>query len=208
MAKKTKEQTEITKQAIIEAAIDVFYEVGLSKATIKNIVDRTELTRGAFYWHFANKEEILSYLLDKTIAKYQHYFEELINESSNSIQLLSQHAINLFTTICDNERERKVFAIFMQTVGSQQEMTEFRQHSESIYFESQEFYKQQFESAKKDNLISEIHSSELLAFGYNAYITGIIDSWYASPTDNNMNIGEHAHSLIELFLAPLLKNNK
>ncbi len=206
MVKKNKEQSELTRQTIINAAIDVFYEMGVSNATVKNIVDRTKVTRGAFYWHFSNKEEILNCLLDETITKYDAYFEALIKEDLSAIQRLTIHAKNLFETIYSNQKQRKVFAIFMQTVGSQKEMTRFHQHSESAYFDSIKFYKQQFECAMKEKLISNKQSSELLAFGYNAYITGIIDSWFASPTNKNLNIGENAQELIELFLTPLLIN--
>ena len=48
-----------TKMQIIEAAIELYKERGYENVSVKDICDRLSLTRGAFYYHFKSKDEIL-----------------------------------------------------------------------------------------------------------------------------------------------------
>ncbi|MGW0558404.1 ScbR family autoregulator-binding transcription factor [Streptomyces sp. NPDC002926] len=47
-----------TRMAILVAAADVFDEVGYEAATISEILQRSGMTKGALYFHFASKEEL------------------------------------------------------------------------------------------------------------------------------------------------------
>ncbi|MGW1766589.1 ScbR family autoregulator-binding transcription factor [Streptomyces sp. NPDC002073] len=47
-----------TREAILTAAAEVFDEVGYEAATIAEILQRSGLTKGALYFHFASKEEL------------------------------------------------------------------------------------------------------------------------------------------------------
>ena len=55
MARKTKEEAEKTRQQILDAALDVFYEKGYSRSTLVDIAQQIGLTKGAIYWHFKSK---------------------------------------------------------------------------------------------------------------------------------------------------------
>ncbi|MEQ0558482.1 helix-turn-helix domain-containing protein [Amycolatopsis sp. NEAU-NG30] len=47
-----------TRRRVIEAAYDVFAEMGIRDAPVELICDRAGFTRGAFYSNFASKEEL------------------------------------------------------------------------------------------------------------------------------------------------------
>ncbi|MDX3187350.1 helix-turn-helix domain containing protein [Streptomyces sp. MN03-5084-2B] len=47
-----------TRRRVIEAAYDVFAELGIRDAPVELICDRAGFTRGAFYSNFASKEEL------------------------------------------------------------------------------------------------------------------------------------------------------
>ena len=48
-----------TRTRLLDAAVDVFAERGLSGATVELICERAGFTRGAFYSNFSTKEELL-----------------------------------------------------------------------------------------------------------------------------------------------------
>lgn len=58
MARKTKAEAERTRQQIIDAARNVFYECGVTRSTLEGIAAAAGVTRGAVYWHFKNKTEL------------------------------------------------------------------------------------------------------------------------------------------------------
>ena len=56
--RKTKEEAQQTRSNLLNAALNVFYERGVSKASLDEIAKTAGVTRGALYWHFKNKEDL------------------------------------------------------------------------------------------------------------------------------------------------------
>jgi AcrR family transcriptional regulator len=57
-------RSEITRRKILDAAIDVFDEVGYTVAGWGTIVERTGMTKGALYHHFDAKEPLASAIIE------------------------------------------------------------------------------------------------------------------------------------------------
>lgn len=55
-----------TRTAILNAAIQELSERGVSGATIERISRRAGLTRGAFYWHFKDKCDLIRALIESS----------------------------------------------------------------------------------------------------------------------------------------------
>ena len=56
-------RSELTRRKIIDAAIDVFAEVGYAGAAWGTIIERTGMTKGALYHHFDSKESLASAII-------------------------------------------------------------------------------------------------------------------------------------------------
>ncbi len=69
MARRTKEEAEQTKQAVIRSALDLFYEKGFVRSTFDDIAKRINLTKGAVYWHFRNKADLLTEIIRQEFQK-------------------------------------------------------------------------------------------------------------------------------------------
>ena len=65
MVRRTKEQSEQTRCAIIAAAREVFYHNGVTRTTLEQIATAAGVTRGAIYWHFAGKAELFFAMRDE-----------------------------------------------------------------------------------------------------------------------------------------------
>ncbi|EPN6727339.1 TetR family transcriptional regulator [Pseudomonas sp. GD03817] len=63
MARKTVAEAEETRQRIIDAAVEVFAAQGVPDATLDQIARKAGVTRGAVYWHFNGKQEVLQAVL-------------------------------------------------------------------------------------------------------------------------------------------------
>lgn len=68
--RRTKEDAEQTRKAILASAMDMFYEKGYSKTTFDEIAKRINLTKGAVYWYFRNKPDIVAALINDYAEKY------------------------------------------------------------------------------------------------------------------------------------------
>jgi AcrR family transcriptional regulator len=58
-------RSEVTRRKILDAAIDVFGEVGYAAAGWNAIVERTGMTKGALYHHFDAKEPLASAIIEE-----------------------------------------------------------------------------------------------------------------------------------------------
>lgn len=58
-------RSEATRQKILDAAVDVFNEVGYAAADRGTIIERTGMTKGAFYHHFDSMESLASAIIDE-----------------------------------------------------------------------------------------------------------------------------------------------
>lgn len=56
--RRTKAEADQTREAILSAAIGVFVQRGVSRASLDEIARAAGVTRGAVYWHFKDKLEI------------------------------------------------------------------------------------------------------------------------------------------------------
>ncbi len=66
MARRTKEDTEKTYLALLDAATRVFSERGVANTTLNDIASAAGLTRGAVYWHFENKDALIKALWEQS----------------------------------------------------------------------------------------------------------------------------------------------
>ena len=55
--RRTKEQAEQTRVAILEAAERLFLEKGVAQCSLEQIARAAGVTRGAVYWHFDTGEK-------------------------------------------------------------------------------------------------------------------------------------------------------
>lgn len=56
---RTREQAEQTRNLVLKAASELFVEKGFTNISITEIAEKIAATKGAVYWHFKNKDEIL-----------------------------------------------------------------------------------------------------------------------------------------------------
>jgi len=61
-------RSEATRRKILDAAIEVFTAVGYASADRNAIIQRTGMTKGAFYHHFASMESLASAIIDEGTA--------------------------------------------------------------------------------------------------------------------------------------------
>lgn len=67
--RKTKEDMLITREQILEASFDCFYENGFERTSLEKIAERIDVTRGAIYWHFSNKKTLYRAVVDYTLER-------------------------------------------------------------------------------------------------------------------------------------------
>lgn len=70
--KRTKEEAQETQKNILKNAVALFIEKGYENTSLDSIAEKAEVTKGAIYWHFKDKSQILDKIID-------HYDREAID---------------------------------------------------------------------------------------------------------------------------------
>lgn len=65
MARKTPAEAARTRQRILDAAGAVFSRDGIAETTLEQIAQQAGVSRGAIYWHFKGKRDLLQTLFDE-----------------------------------------------------------------------------------------------------------------------------------------------
>ena len=66
-SEKRKRSAPITEAALLRAAEEVFAAKGFVTATVADIVERAEVSRGTFYLYFTNKDDIFATLMSRVV---------------------------------------------------------------------------------------------------------------------------------------------
>ena len=119
MARKSKEEAEKTRQAVIDAALDVFSEKGYAKATFDEIAARAGFTKGAVYWYFRNKADLVVALISEYMERKRLELMPSIPEGDTLDDLL-----DYFTLWAKVLREDMRFSKFNRFIICQMEWSE------------------------------------------------------------------------------------
>jgi AcrR family transcriptional regulator len=63
------ELSEDRKNEILDAALEVFGEMGLQEASVDDVVERSGLSKGTLYWYFKSKDRLIGALMRRFFAQ-------------------------------------------------------------------------------------------------------------------------------------------
>ena len=69
MVTKKKDLSEERKNEILDAALEVFGELGLQEASVDDVVERAGLSKGTLYWYFKSKDRLIGALMKRFFAQ-------------------------------------------------------------------------------------------------------------------------------------------
>ncbi len=112
MARKTKEEAEQTRAALLEAAEQVFFVKGVARTTLDDIASAAGMTRGAVYWHFDNKDDLLTALFNQATLPKEAMMIELDKCSdADPLGALRQMFVNSLVLLVQSKQQQRIFSI-------------------------------------------------------------------------------------------------
>ncbi|KKC04551.1 TetR/AcrR family transcriptional regulator [Mycobacterium nebraskense] len=99
-------RSEATRRKILDAAIEVFGEVGYAAAGWGAIIERTGMTKGALYHHFDSKESLASDILTEGSDSLLTAFGNVCGSSSPGLENLLHGAFTIVEVLNSDKTVR------------------------------------------------------------------------------------------------------
>jgi AcrR family transcriptional regulator len=83
--------SEERKDQILDAASEVFTEKGFQKARMDDIVEKSGLSKGALYWYFKSKDDIVIGIFERIFSREARDLEALLASDGTASYRLMQY---------------------------------------------------------------------------------------------------------------------
>lgn len=112
MVRKTKEEAQETRERLLDAAGDMFSEKGVTKTSLEDIAKAAGVTRGAVYWHFKNKTDLVDALWQrKKMPLDEAWGDCCASRESDPLGRIRANAIEMLRRAANDPKTRQVYDI-------------------------------------------------------------------------------------------------
>lgn len=110
--RRSKEDAEQTRTAILDAAEMVFCDQGIAAATLERISRTAGVTRGAFYWHFKDKQCLLNALRERSAMPQEALMRAAAADGHDDpLGMLGEASAEVLALLENDERRQRLFTI-------------------------------------------------------------------------------------------------
>ena len=194
MARRTKDDALATRDRILDAAELVFEQRGVSRCSLQEIAQAAGVTRGAIYWHFENKADLVNAMFKRVTLP----LDEAINRSADpdtadSVLEVRNSLLNaLRKTVADPQLQR-VFVIKMQKVEYVDELLVVRDRRVNNRAGLIRNVEVGLERAMATGRLNRRTPALATAIGLYALTSGLIENWLLHPSAFDLvRVGEQA----------------
>ena len=123
MPRRTKQAAQVTRAHLLDTAEQVFLARGVARSSLQDIAQAAGLTRGAIYWHFADKLALFDAMvarvhlpLEQALAGAEQALPPVPQASSHPpdpLAALRRLALAPFALLAQDEQARRVFTILL-----------------------------------------------------------------------------------------------
>ncbi len=202
MPRRTKDEAEATRNALLDAAEKIFYKRGVTRTSLEKVAKAAGMTRGAVYWHFKDKIELCEAMLERVFLPQEDMLEQLASQKGDTplddLCNACCESLRLFAT--DKHRQR-VVSILMFRCEYVEEMAAVmkRRHACKDHMLKQAITL--FERAKKLGHLPAHWPPHTAAIALQALMNGLIT--YGLERGKSFNLIKVGPASIEAFFRSL-----
>ncbi len=202
MARKTKEEARETRSQVLDAAEQVFSQKGVTNTSLNEIAIAAGVTRGAIYWHFKNKYELIAALLERVKLPLDDMLAaQGADHADDPLGQIRAKSITVLQRCVSDTHLRAVCTILFhkcERIADAQPLMD--RHLASRADCAQEL-EGNFSAAIAAGQLPADTDPKLATLGLFSYIDGLIYNWLLDP--DQFHLAEAAPRLVETYLCGL-----
>ena len=202
MVRKTKEEALETRNAILDAAEIVFQERGVSKTSLAEIAAAAGVTRGAIYWHFANKVDLFDAMIQRVFGLMEAKLADLqAQKHENPVDLLRELAFYFIDRVVNDQRYYRILEISWHKCEYVGEMAEIRDSHLECGNRFMGVSIEAFRLSRELGFFPENVDPHLAAVGLITVVDGMVTNWTLDKSSFPLAI--YGPRIIDAYLAGL-----
>ncbi len=175
--RRTKEDAEKTREAILKGALRVFYRNGVSRATLAEIGTEAGVTRGAVYWHFKDKIDLFLQLHAHMNRFPEAKPEFWSDEAIETLEDLKLAMLRRLLQFYENREARMFLMIVYSRMEYVEDFKELWRHERHYQRSSMRELEKTFVRLREAGQIHERISPSHAARHTYVFLDGMFDSW-------------------------------
>ena len=202
MARKTKEEAQATRDRILDTAEQVFSERGVARTSLADIADAAGVTRGAIYWHFRNKGDLFTALLDRVALPMEEMVARAADENAaDPLAAMRACCVYVLRRTVRDAQCRRVFEILAHKCEYVDEMHALVARHMQCRSQGIGMIERALRNAvRRGQLPKQLHVRRA-AVGLHAYVDGLIYNWLLDPS--SFALDRDAGALVDQYLRGL-----
>ncbi len=182
MARKTKEEALKTRESILDAAVQVFSARGVSRTTLANIAKEAGVTRGAIYWHFQNKEDLLNALWQQILLPFEPINQAIANpDEPDPLGKFQETHIAFFKSLKEDPRLLQLCQILFNKCEAVEGTGTLHMHRVNCHLEGQRKIENILCKAIALGQLPANLDVRLGSIATLAFIDGLVNNWIMFP---------------------------
>ena len=179
MVRKTKENAELTRQRIIDAARVVFLSRGVSRSSLEHIATEAQVTRGAVYWHFKNKTEIFYAMRDQVFLPLIDRMDDTlaIESKEDPLTQIEQSLSDTINALNENIEMRQTYEIMMIKCEYVDEFATVLQQIIHNCANITDKFELAYQRASTQGILAAGHKPRALALDTHLFFSGLLHMW-------------------------------
>lgn len=203
MVRRTKEEAQETRQRILDAAEKAFYARGVARTTLADIAALANVTRGAIYWHFNNKADLLQAMLDDLFKPLDALAEASMSlDEMDPLGCLRQLLINLFHQVALDPKTRRINEIMFHKCEFTNEMCDLRRQRQAASLDCNKRIEATLANAVLKAQLPNNLDTVRAAIALRAFIDGVLGQWLL--VSDSFSLQQQAAPLVDTMLDMLL----
>jgi TetR/AcrR family transcriptional regulator, acrAB operon repressor len=198
MARRTKDDAQLTRDHILDAAELVFERRGVSRTSLHEIAQAAGVTRGAVYWHFKDKADLFNAMMLRVTLP----LEQAVNASdaphvADPIAHLRASFGEALRKTAGDPQVRRVFEIATHKVEYVDEMQAVRER----HLCTRDECLAHVALALRRGRIGRRIPARAAALGMHALVDGLIQNWMLDP--QSFDLVKVGMQVLDAYLAGL-----
>ena len=207
VVRRTKDEAQETRNSILDAAERLFSEHGVSRTSLEDIAAAAGVTRGAIYWHFKDKSDLFTAMVNRVTLPLEAMVARSSDESvEDPIATLKACAVTALKRTVTDPQCQRVFDVVTHKCEYLGEMAGVARRISAIQRGCVDRSEQALRNAIKRGMLPGSVNPRLAANGLDAMLFGLISNWLAN--NDYVALERQAEALIDLYIDGLRSSTK